>query len=260
MNPIKALTTIAALSLVITGCGGGGSGSTPTPNGIYTGTITGGNASYNGDLGEKAIIYNNRLMLLSNNSGGVSQIFDANLTVTGSSLTGAGSRYDSGGSLLNSISYDGTFSTGQSATVNFSRTDSAVTLADGTMQLTATSAVYSKGSAASRLAGSWTGTFDLSFGRQMDLSLDANGTITSGGDQSPLDCQFTGSITPADASINVYNVTLTSDGGSSSSACRLPADDYTGLAWTEGDTDGTLVLMVVNTTQQRSRAVVLTKN
>ena len=89
----------------------------------------------------------------------------------------------------------------------------------------------------------------------MDLVINTNGEITSGGD-TPFVCTFVGSLTSADTSINIYQVNITSTSGGS--PCTMPVGDYTGLAWTEGDSDGTLVLMVANGTD--GRAVILTKN
>ncbi len=256
MKLIKNLTVITLATTIISGCGGSGGGSgsstTASPNGIYSGNITGGETLANG-IEEKGIIYNNRFMLFSTQTVGNSQIFNADLTVTDLALSGTGERYSSD-SMLNNISYNGTFVASQSASINFSRTDSGVnTLTDGTMNLTSSTSLYAKGSANSRLLGSWTGTFDT-FGSQMDLNFDATGVITSGSDQAPLDCAFTGSISAADTSVNVYNVTINSSG----TLCTITAGTYTGLAWTEGDTDGTLVLIVSD--GSKARAVILTKN
>jgi len=137
--------------------------------------------------------------------------------------------------------------------------NSSANLPDGTFNLTASTALLSKGSASSRLEGTWSGNFGLDFARGMSLVMDASGNITLGSaDNAPADCAFSGSITPADTSINIYNVNLISDGGSGVSTCGLLAGSFSGLAWTEGDTDGTLIVMVADGVQ--GRAVILTKN
>ena len=268
INSIKivSLALIVASTLNATGCSsGGGGGTASTPNGIYTGDITGGNPSFNSDIqgGEKAIIYNGRFMLLSEQSSGIGQIFDANFSITGTSLSGNGFRYDNI-SLLNNATYDGDFIENQSASINFTKSGvSSANLPDGTINLTVSSTLLSKGSATSKLEGTWAGDFGADFFGKMTLVFDVNGNISlgsidEGNPGSTLDCSFTGSVLPADTSINVYNVNLTSDGGSGPFNCTLPAGNYPGLAWTEGDTDGTLIFMVSNGTN--SRAVILTKN
>ena len=87
MNVLKNLTVIAFAALITSGCGGGGGGSTATPNGIYTGSITGGRgAPING--GEKGIIYNNRMMIFSSDNG-IRQMFESQITQSGTNLSGS---------------------------------------------------------------------------------------------------------------------------------------------------------------------------
>lgn len=241
------------------GCGSSGGGSAPTPNGIYTGTITGGNSSFNG-IGAKGIIYEGRFLLFSSIADGPVQVFDGDLTTSDYSLSGSGQRYiEAVFNNTNSIGYDGSFVDGQSATIDFIETGtSSPTLSPGTFNLTKSGPSFYQGSDANKLDGTWTGSYAGTFPNDslMDLTIDASGTINSGGDQAPHDCVLTGTILPADISVNAYDANITSDGGTSN--CNLPAGDYTGLAWTEGDTNGTLVLMFTNGTN--SRAVVLTRN
>ncbi len=256
---IKSLVSAAVVvsGLVLTGCSSDSGSSVTSPNGIYTGNITGGDVSSNG-IEEKAIVYGFRMMVLSNKADGVSQIFDNNLSESTVSLTGTGMRYGASGVDLNEVGYDGSFSSGQSIVVNFTElTTGAITLPSGTMNLVASTSLYSKGSDLSRLAGTWTGTFVV--GSQMVLNIDASGVIGgSSGDQGGgADCGFTGAFNVLEASVNVYAVNLISDGGSAF-GCFVSAGTYTGLAWTEGDTNGTLVLMAAD--GNRGRAVVLTKN
>lgn len=259
MKLLNNLLIITLASAIGYGCSSSsGGGTPPSANGIYSGTISDGHTAVNG-IEEKGIIYNGRLLVVSLKADGIQQFFDATFTTIDTSLTGTGERYDNI-SLQNSVTYNGSFSEAVSATISFGVTTGTTGnpgLVPGTMNLTASTALLAKGSAANKLQGTWTGSFGSGFFGTMDLTIDATGTITAGGDQSPLDCVFSGSITPEDTSINVYNVAISSDGGTAIN-CSMTAGTYTGLAWTEGDTDGTLILMFADGT--KGRGVVLTKN
>lgn len=262
MNSIKTLSILIIVTVMNYGCSS--DSSTPSPNGIYSGTIIGGEPTFNG-IEEKGIIYNDRLMVLSRKDSGLSQFFDGSLTAENMLLAGSGARYNDT-ALINNVDFDGSFIGSQSAVIDFVATGTNSNgLPPGTINLTASPALLAKGSATSRLQGSWSGGFGSGFFGQMNLSLDASGTIISGDDQrgdnsqgGELDCVFTGTITPADAAVNAYNASITSDGGTGPFNCTVPAGNYTGLAWTEGGADDTLVLMV--TDGSRGRAVILTKN
>ena len=257
---IKTLVSavVVVTGVALTGCGSssGGGGSVASPNGIYTGTITGGSTSFNG-IEEKAIIYNNRKLVLSNKADGVSQLFDANLTDPANSLTGTGFRYDPAGPKLNSVNFSGSYVSDVSASVDFVEdTTGAVTLPPGTINLTEDTALSSKGSDLSRLNGTWVGTFVA--GSQMTLIIDAAGNIgaSSGDSGGGADCGFTGAFSILDAAVNVYALSLISDGGGA--GCFVAAATYSGLAWTEGDSNGTLVLIAAD--GNNGRAVILTKS
>ncbi|MFK5950265.1 MAG: hypothetical protein QM500_16005 [Methylococcales bacterium] len=246
--------------LVLFGCSSsGGDGGSNTPNGIYSGSVTGGDPLLNG-LEEKAIIYDGRLMVLSNNVDGVSQFFDVNLAEPSRSLTGTGVRFHGSGSKLNDVAFSGAYVVDQSATVEFTQTGSAIfTLPTGTINLTDEAAIYIKGADISKLSGTtWTGIHDKDFNVSMSLMIDASGNISAGsGDLGGVfDCGFTGSFSVINPAINVYSLNLISDGGSNT--CFMPAGAYTGLSWLEGDEDGVLVMMASN--GNSSRAVVLTRN
>ncbi len=253
---IKSLVSalVVVSGFMLTGCSSDGGSSVTSPNGIYTGNITGGNSTFNG-LEEKAIIYNNRMMVLSNNLDGVSQLFDANLTDQTVSLAGTGKRYSGAGSGINTITYEGSYVAGTSASVDFVESVSNLT---GTMVFNTTPSVYAKGSDLSRLSGTWSGIFVAGSNATMTLNIGSDGVIAvnSGDSGDGADCGFTGDFGLIEASVNVYAVNLISDGGGG--GCFVSAGTYTGLAWTEGDTNGTLVLMAAD--GNRGRAVVLTKN
>ncbi|MFK5948229.1 MAG: hypothetical protein QM500_05625 [Methylococcales bacterium] len=257
MKLLKNLSILTLTAAISYGCSSSDSGTTatPSPNNIYSGTITGGATALNG-IEEKGIFYNNRLLVLSRKADGIDQLFDINLTTTNLSLTGTGTVYDGSSIFLTNLDYDGSFVDNISTTLNF--TDAGtISYPPGTLNLITSTTLMTKGSATSKLIGSWSGGFGGGFFGQMNLTIDATGTITAGGDQAPLDCVFTGTITPADTNINVYNAAITSDGGTALN-CTMPAGAYTGLAWTEGDTDGTLVLMFAD--GLKGRAVILTRN
>ena len=251
---ILVLTTVVVSALTLTGCSSSSDSAPATVSGIYLGTITGGDASRNG-AEEKAIIYNNRMMVLSNNVDGVSQLFDANLTDQAVSLAGAGNRYDATGPEINIITYTGSYVAGQSASVDFVESLSNLT---GSMAFNVVPDVFEKGSSLARLAGTWSGIFVKGSNATMTLSIGADGVIAAGSGDSGdgTDCGFTGSFSIPDATVNVYAISLISDGGGV--GCFVPANTYSGLAWTEGSADGTLVLMATNGVS--GRAVVLTKN
>ena len=253
-------STVMLSGLALSGCGSSSSGvttSSVSANGIYSGNITGGLTNFSG-IEEKGIIFNGRLLAFSNKADGVTQIFEANLSEPGISLAASGTRYDSFGPTFNSVIYSGAFVTDVSATVAFEEsTTGAVTLPPGTINLVENVSLYTKGSILSRLAGTWTGAFIAGAG--MSLNIDANGTIgaNSGDDGGTgTDCGFTGNFRIVEAAINVYAVNLISDGGVS--GCGVDAGAYSGLAWTEGDTNGTLVVIAAD--GNNARAAVLTKN
>ena len=255
---LKYLPVVVLATTLNVGCGGGGGGTAASPNGIYSGNITGGQTVPN-VIEEKAIIYNGRLLILSLGTTAIQQLFDASLDISSTSLSGTGKRYNNI-SLLNSVDYDGNFVVSTSATIDFDVTTGTPSngLLPGTMNLTASTTLLERGSATDKLQGVWTGDYGSDFFGTMNLTIDATGTITAGDDQynnSP-DCKFTGTILPADTKINVYNALITSDGGSNGN-CIMSAGTYTGLAWTEGDTDGTMVLMFADGTD--GRAVILTR-
>ncbi len=250
MNLIKNLTVITLAAAMGYGCGGGGGSAPATPDGIYSGTVTGGRGTPpNGD--EKAIIYNGRMMVFPTVDE-IQSLFDSQLTITDTSFTGALDIYTNVSLKRSSVvELTGTFIANTSITASFTIT-SGNNLTDGTINLNADTAIYNKGSNAATVTGSWSGVHGGA-GDSTSLAIDATGNITSGTDTEG--CNFTGTVIPADTSVNVYNVTIVSTGGAG--CVILPAATYTGLAWTEGAADGTLFLSVANGTS--SRTVKLTK-
>ncbi len=249
---MKLLNNLAIITLAATvgyGCSSS-SPPPPTPNGIYTGTLTGGvGAPFNG--GEKGIIYNNRFIVFSP-SLGIQQIFDATLIIADTSFSSRVDNYNNISTKIYTADLSGTFVAGSSVNATVTNLPDGTGSTDSTIILDADTALYNRGSNSATVAGSWQGTIGGSLSNiTTTLIIDTAGTITSGFDDQG--CNFTGSVTPADTSVNVYNATIISADCNS-----LPPATYTGLAWTEGDTDGTLNLSVSDGTQ--GRTVILTKN
>lgn len=250
---MKLLNTISVITLAAVasyGCSSSGGGSAPTPNGIYTGTITDGlGAPTNGN--EKGIFYDNRLMVFST-SANIQQLFDAETTTNSSNFSGTVSNYDNTNTTKRFIAdISGSFIENTSVTASFNNFSPDI-FNPGTINLMANNTLYEKGSSTSSVTGSWQGIYGGA-AETASLSIDAMGGI-AGSDTER--CNFTGTIAPADPSVNVYNVTLVSTGGAGCTS--LPTATYTGFAWTEGASDTTLNFTVANGTN--SRSVVLTKN
>ncbi len=249
MNLIKNLTVITLATAIVYGCGGGGGGSAPaTPDGIYTGNITGGDPSINGN--EKAIVYNNRMLVISP-AGDIQQVFDSTMVIDNKSFTTSKSVRYAGFSLSNSasLSTSGTFEPSSSLTATFSDIDTVNPFPSGTINLTFDAPVYNKTSGLDIIAGTWTGPFALF--TVATLMVNADGTFN--GSEDSQGCLFNGTITVPDPTFNVYEVSL----DSTASCTSLPIGNYTGLAWIEGDTNNTLYFSVSNDTNNRS--FILTK-
>ncbi|NOX43618.1 MAG: hypothetical protein GXP19_07790 [Gammaproteobacteria bacterium] len=247
MNLIKTLSVLTLAAAMSYGCSN--DSSTPSPNGIYSGTITGGlGAPSNG--GEKGIIYNGRMMVFST-AIDIQSFFDSQLTVVDTGFTATLSIYDNSFPVASTADLAGTFVHNTSVTATFINTTD-ISITDGTINLTANTSLYNKNSSAATVTGSWQGTHG-NVRNATSLTIDGLGVIAGNDVQG---CNFTGTISPADTSINVYNVSITSTGGVGCTS--LPAATYTGLAWTEGANDTILNLTIADGTN--ARAVILTKN
>jgi len=182
----------------------------------------------------------------------IQQLFESNITSTGGNFSGTINYYNNKTSVRGQLDLNASFV--QAASINAGFTNSTISgVDDGTINLTANTSLYNRGSNTQVVSGSWQGTHGNT-GDATSLAIDASGTITAGSDLGG--CNFTGSVIPANISINVYNVTINSTGGAGCTS--LPANIYTGLAWTEGANDTILNLTVADGAY--SRSVVLTKN
>ncbi len=255
MNLIKNLTVITLATAIVYGCGGGGGGSAPaTPDGIYSGSITGGQGAFGFNGGEKAVIYNNRMMLLSL-PGNIQQIFDLPLTIDGTSLSGTMLIYDNSSAAKSSATASGSFVANQSATISFTN-NSNPSIEDGTVNLTANTASFNQGSSLDLLSDgnpSWQGVHG-GFGNSTAISFATNGDIT--GSDTEESCAFTGTTTIPDASKNLYLISIiTTD---AVNCISLPPATYTGFVWFDEGDNNTLNLIVAD--GNRSRAIILTRN
>jgi len=249
-NQLITSAVAVAAGLALSGCSSSSSGGAASPDGIYSGTTTGGRGHPPGG-NEKGIIYNNRMMVFSD-VWEIQQLLNVPLVLSGTSVTGTLEYYSNNVSpILGTADLSGTFVAGVSASFSYINAPTSF-FNDGTISLTADTASYTKGSSLVKVTGSWQGVHGGS-GNTSTLSVDAAGSVAGSDTEG---CNFTGSIIPADTSVNVYNATLTSSGGAS--CVSLPISTYTGFAWSEGVGDTTLNLTVSDGTY--SRSVVLTKN
>jgi len=253
MNLIKNLTVITLAAAMGYGCssGGGGGGSTATtPDGIYTGTITGGQEVDGFNGGEKAAIHNGRMLLLSL-PGNIQQIFDLTFTINNTDISGTMNIYGNP-SLTGTTTASGSFVANQSATISFAQI-TTTNIADGTINLDADTVGYNQGADLNLLNATWSGVHG-GFGNSTTLSFTANGDI-SGIDVND-SCAFTGTTTIPDASKNIYLVSIiTTD---AVNCISLPPATYTGFLWFDEGDNNTLNLIV--TDGNRSRAIILTRN
>ncbi len=255
MNLLKNLLVITLASAVGNGCGGGGGGgTTASPNGIYTGNITGGRgAPFNGD--EKGVIYNNRMMVFSS-ANGIRQMFESQITQADTALSGTIIYYPANSApTTSSLTLTGSFVADTSATINF--TDATGSQPpDGTINLTSNPTLFNRGSSPATIEATWQGLHG-GVGNGSTIQVSATGAITGNSD---LGCTYTGTILPADTSVNIYNVNLITGSDCDVGSLEFLAVNttYTGFAWTEGDNDETLNFTVSDGTN--SRSIVLTKN
>ena len=229
MKLLKNLSILILAAAINYGCSSSNSGTptTTTPNGIYSGSISGGNASFNGN--EKAIVYNNKLIVLSSTSNNIIQIFDSVLTLDNNNITTELYRYNNTSPLISTLTTTGSFVENTSLTVSFIDTATPKIIPDGTISLTANTALYNIASSLNTVTKTWTGTHG-GIVQTTTLTIDAQGAITGSDDSG---CTIAGSISPADTSINVYNITLTYS--ICSGFAVPPSGSYSGLAWVENN-------------------------
>ena len=248
MNAVKTVSTLVLAFALVYGCGGGGGGSTPSPNGIYTGSISGGRTGgYNG--GEKAIIYEGRTMVFST-ANDINQIFDGNLDVLNNALSGDMLLFDNlNPVVIATLDVNGTYITNQSAELDFTDTDSNP-IPDGTISLTEDTQIYQRGSSAATVNADWSASH-TNLIVTTTISIDAQG-IVSGMDN--MGCTISGTVTPVESSINVYELNLVYQGCTGAASSD---GSYTGLGWTEGSSDEFFNVAYTNNTF--GRAVVLVR-
>ena len=251
MKLTNTFIALAMSSLAISGCSSssGGGSTTTSPDGIYNGTITGGDTALNG--GEKAIVYNNRLMMISL-PGEIQQLFNIPLTLDVNNISSTTAQvYASSATLPNAVlSVTGSFIEETSISANFEATSgNTSTYTNGSINLSFNRSTYERDSSMSLISGNWSGPFG--FAGDTRLTFDTNGNITGDDDAS---CTFSGTFSIPDTSINVYDISLNTTGGCST----MPDDTYTGYAWIE-DNNGTDSLIFIISAINGSRGVIMTK-
>jgi hypothetical protein len=241
MNAVKTVSTLVLASALVYGCGGGGGGgSTPSPNGIYSGSLTGGDTLLNG--GEKAIVYDGRLMIISM-PGQIQQLFNIPMTVSGTNFTsntaevyaGTGISPNTELSVTGSFVQEASLSATYLANTVLNSSGNPTVYTNGGINLTFDAPTYEKGASNAMVSGNWAG--DRAYLLETRLTFNTDGTITGDDDQG---CSYSGSYSIPDSSVNVYRVSLENLGG----CTTTKLDTFSGFAWLEGASNNTLVLMV----------------
>lgn len=256
MKLTNTLLALAMSSLAITGCSSSSDSATPTPDGLYTGSITGGYGDFpDGPSGdEKAVIIDNRVMVFSsvvNSPLDPQQMFDASIIIDGSTFAGDAKIYDNNLATTGSVTFNATYITNESVTIQFTDPVSS-TIPEGTINLTYSTDLNAKGSNLSFVNATWNALHG-GLGNSTTMTINNNGSL-SGSDDS---CAFTGSTSPISTDKNLYNFSITTASTCSSTFASLdPNTTYSGYAWTEIDNS---MLNLVLTDGVKSRFASFTK-
>ncbi len=195
-------------------------------------------------------------MMVFSSANSIRQMFESQIIQSGSTLSGV-IIYHPADSLASSssLTLTGSFIANTSATINF--TDATGSQPpDGTINLISNPTSFNKGSSSATIEATWSGLHGL-VGNGSTIMVSSTGAITGSSD---LGCTYTGTILPADTSVNIYDVNLITGSDCDVATLEFLANNtaYTGFAWTEGDNDETLNFTVSDGTN--SRSVVLTRN
>jgi len=252
------LSVLVAAALGLSACGGGGgSSSAGSPNGIYTGSITGGQVNFNG--GEKAVIYNGKMLLFSM-PGGMQQIFDMPFTQNGKNINGKISISNNSIPFFGTTTATGSFVAGQSVDLSFTdilKKNTSIVLSGttpGTINLVTKTAGYNQGSNLNLLDNAtWTGVHG-GFNESTTITFTSTGDIS--GATTNEGCAFTGTTSIPDSTKNLYIISVvTSD---ETNCVSLPPSTYNGFAWFDEGDNNTLNFVVSDGSY--ARAIVLTRN
>lgn len=215
-------------------------------NGIYSGSISGGNAGFNGN--ERAIVFNNKLIVLSTVNS-ITQVFDTDITLNDTKnnrLAGTAEYFNISTSTPALMTFSGRFDSGKTLNGTFTDSSNAPAISPATISLTLNKSLYEKKANKSITKGIWSGTYGSS-ANTMTITVDSDGIFTGSDTET---CQYTGTIKPASSQYNVYNVTLNNN--VNIGCVSLADNNYTGLAWIEGNNNNSLVFSVSNGNNNRT--------
>ena len=223
MQSVMKFTLGTLFAILLAGCGGGGSSSggggnivTGTAEGVYSGTVTGGN-SFDGIVLEDGTFYS----LYGTRTGGVLYV--------GGFATGNGTSYNGSYTIANlkdylssGVIYTGTVSAsyGVGSTLSGTLIENGVTGTFTSTVIPTSTYVYNAGANLSHISGAWALTDLQGAAVSMNIATSGAFTATSAG------CSFSGSLTPRASGKNVFNLAITFGG----SPCALPGQTATGIA------------------------------
>lgn len=248
----STLTIVFAAALALSACGGGDDDATPsapttptiTPEGAYSGTLTGGPSP---DF---------QLLMLENN-----EFWSLYGTSTPAAFTVNGFTQGSGTATSSTYSSsnvkDFGFSPAVAATLSATYNAPAGTV-NGTFnagiligfsgnRIPAASYDYDTPAVVAPVAGAW--SLGMLAGQTMAVTIQPNGSLT--GSTAPLACNFTGSLVPRPSGKNVFNVVITFGVG----PCVLASQNVTGIAISYPLTGGGRQLMVAATDVTRTEGI-----
>ena len=241
---------LAALALIMQGCGGGGGSVTPDadPTGYYinTGTIPGGSHTAN-DL--QAMVNGDQIMMMSVANG---LLYDGIITnISGNDFAADFTIYTDGENPVTATA-NGMITTGSSITGTLNGSgvgNGSFTLSYADTNHNDTAADIARIENVAGVNATWGAKVGDSVFEQ-EIVIDSTSTITS--ETTPFggvfaNCDMSGMLSPITGS-SLYNVSVTLTGCGGAGGIRN--GDYAGLATsrTDSETDDTLVLAVIKVT------------
>ena len=241
-NVTLASALVAAMTVLLVGCGGGGSdsrapapGAGPSAEGVYGGTLTG--STVNRDF-QMLVLETGEVWALygAQTSGqfGVAGFIQGSGSSSNGSFTSPDTRdfgFSPAVSGSTKASYDATAKTvagtvtWPSGAVSFNGGPVAGSLYD-----------YNKPAALSTIAGVWSAASVT--GERISLNVGASGAFTA---NSSLGCNFSGTVTPRPSGKNVFNVALTFG----AAPCALAGQGANGIALAYPLANGKTQLLMV---------------
>jgi hypothetical protein len=245
-----ALAVVFAAALALSACGGGGddppaSAPTVTPEGAYSGTLTGSPST---DF-QLLMLENNEFWSLYGTS--TPAAFTVNGFAQGSG-TASSTSYSSsnvkdfGFSPAADATLGATYNA-TAGTVNGIFTVGASLVSFSGNRIPAASYNYDTPALVAPVAGAW--SLGMLAGQTMAVTIQPDGSLT--GSTAPLTCNFTGSLVPRPSGKNVFNVAITFGAG----PCVLASQNVTGIAISYPLTGGGRQLMVAVTNVARTEGI-----